>query len=95
VADGEYRTRSGRVLTDADVQALADEAERGYDVEPLRGQRFARGVGQRLSEGAYQVVVASDLDDMLQPWLAANGWELFPIPADSGDLPTYGIRARR
>jgi hypothetical protein len=30
----EYHTRSGRVLTDADNQALADEAERGYDVDP-------------------------------------------------------------
>ncbi len=30
-----YRTKSGRVLTDADVQVLADEAERGYDVEEL------------------------------------------------------------
>lgn len=30
-----YRTKSGRVLTDADIEALADEAERGYDVEHL------------------------------------------------------------
>ena len=30
-----YRTKTGRVLTDADIQALADEAERGYDVEHL------------------------------------------------------------
>ena len=30
-----YRTKTGRVLTDSDIQALADEAERGYDVEPL------------------------------------------------------------
>ncbi len=30
-----YRTTTGRVLTDADIQALADEAERGYDVERL------------------------------------------------------------
>lgn len=26
------RTRSGRVLTDADIEALADEAERGFDL---------------------------------------------------------------
>jgi hypothetical protein len=26
-----YRTKTGRILTDEDVQALADEAERGYD----------------------------------------------------------------
>lgn len=30
-----YRTRTGRVLTDRDIEALADEAERGYDVELL------------------------------------------------------------
>jgi predicted HicB family RNase H-like nuclease len=30
-----YRTKTGRVLTDADIEALADEAERGYDVEHL------------------------------------------------------------
>jgi len=28
----ELVTKSGRVLTDADIQALADEAERGYEV---------------------------------------------------------------
>lgn len=32
----EHRTASGRVLSDARVQALADEAERGYDVSQLR-----------------------------------------------------------
>ena len=29
----EYVTKSGKVLTDADLQALADEAERGYCTE--------------------------------------------------------------
>lgn len=29
----EYRTKSGRVLTDEDIERLADEAERGYDVK--------------------------------------------------------------
>ncbi len=28
-----YRTKTGRILTDADIKGLADEAERGYDVE--------------------------------------------------------------
>jgi hypothetical protein len=31
-----YRTKTGRILTDADLEALADEAERGYDVEHLK-----------------------------------------------------------
>jgi hypothetical protein len=30
-----YRTKSGRVLTDAEIEALADEAERGYDIDHL------------------------------------------------------------
>lgn len=37
-----YRTASGKVLTDADVEALADEAERGYDVEALKTRRRGR-----------------------------------------------------
>ena len=36
-----HRTKTSRVLTDADIQALADEAERGYDVE-----EFARRPGR-------------------------------------------------
>lgn len=31
-----YTTKSGKVLTDADIEALADEAERGYNVEKLK-----------------------------------------------------------
>ena len=31
-----YVTRTGRVLTNADIDALAQEAERGYDVSHLR-----------------------------------------------------------
>ena len=30
------RTKSGKVLTDDDIQALADEAEAGYDVSHLK-----------------------------------------------------------
>ena len=32
---GGYRTKSGKVLTDDEIQALADEAEAGYDVSHL------------------------------------------------------------
>jgi len=31
-------TKTGKVLTDADIEALADEAEAGYDVEHLKGK---------------------------------------------------------
>lgn len=31
-----YRTKTGRILTNDDIERLADEAERGYDVSKLR-----------------------------------------------------------
>lgn len=34
--EGGYRTKTGHVLTDAEIEALADEAEQGYDIEHLR-----------------------------------------------------------
>lgn len=33
----EYRTRTGKVLTEADLDALAEEAERGYEIDPAKG----------------------------------------------------------
>jgi Ribbon-helix-helix protein, copG family len=37
-----YRTSTGKVLTDRDIEALADEAEAGYDVETLKTRRRGR-----------------------------------------------------
>lgn len=37
-----YTTKTGRVLIDADIEALADEAERGYEVEDLKRRRRGR-----------------------------------------------------
>lgn len=37
-----YRTRTGKILTDADIEAIADEAERGYDFEFLTKHRRGR-----------------------------------------------------
>lgn len=37
-----YRTKTGKILTDSDIEALADEAERGYDVEVLKARRRGR-----------------------------------------------------
>ncbi len=37
-----YRTTTGKVLTDFDIEALADEAEQGYDVEELKTRRRGR-----------------------------------------------------
>lgn len=36
-------TRSGRPITDAEVEALAAEAEAGYDVDALIARRSKRG----------------------------------------------------
>ncbi|MHB1712329.1 MAG: ribbon-helix-helix protein, CopG family [Acidimicrobiales bacterium] len=37
-----YKTRTGKVLTDSDIETMADEAERGYDVEMLKSRRRGR-----------------------------------------------------
>lgn len=37
--EATYVTKTGRVLTDADCWALAEEAERGYDPEKLIPRR--------------------------------------------------------
>lgn len=37
-----YRTTSGKALTDADIEAMADEAERDYDVDELKTRRRGR-----------------------------------------------------
>ena len=37
-----FKTKTGKVLTDADIEAMADEAERGYDVEMLKSRRRGR-----------------------------------------------------
>lgn len=37
-----YETETGKVLTDLDIEAMADQAERGYDVETLKTRRRGR-----------------------------------------------------
>jgi hypothetical protein len=37
-----YKTKAGRVLTDTEIETLADEAARGYDVEQLKSRRRGR-----------------------------------------------------
>lgn len=48
-----YTTKTGRTLTDADIEAMADEAERGYDVDELKGRRRGRPL---LGSGPAEVV---------------------------------------
>lgn len=40
--ENRYTTKTGRVLTDADIDALADEAEHGYEVSELQAKRRGR-----------------------------------------------------
>jgi hypothetical protein len=43
MADGKpHTTKTGRVLSDAEIESLADEAEGGYDVEELKQRRRGR-----------------------------------------------------
>ena len=37
-----YTTKTGKVLTDSDIEAMADEAERDYEVETLKARRRGR-----------------------------------------------------
>ena len=37
-----YTTKTGKVLTDAEIEAMADEAQRGYDPETLKARRRGR-----------------------------------------------------
>ena len=37
------RTKSGKLITDADVETMAAEAEKGYDVDDLLARRGRRG----------------------------------------------------
>jgi hypothetical protein len=56
MTDGKtYRTRTGKLLTDADIEAMADEAERSYDVDALRGRSRGRG-RPRIGEAPSEVV---------------------------------------
>jgi hypothetical protein len=46
-----YKTKTGKVLTDADIERLADEAEQGYDVGVLKRRRRGRPmIGEAPSE---------------------------------------------
>lgn len=48
-----YVTRTGKELTDVDIEALADEAELGYDVDEIlarRGRRTAPVLGECASD---------------------------------------------
>jgi hypothetical protein len=57
----------GRTLTDADIEAKVDEAERGYDLETLRTQH-----GRPMSGPTPSEVVSVRLDPDLRPTVEAR-----------------------
>lgn len=60
----QFKTQTGKVLTDADIEALADQAERAYEVEvkarrrgrPMLGTAPAEVVPVRLDPELKQAV---------------------------------------
>ena len=77
-----YRTKTGRVLTDPDIQALADEAERGYDVE-----RLVKRPGRPRMGSAPAVVVPvrlhADLHAAVKAEAEAEGTSLSELVRDA------------
>lgn len=63
-----YRTKTGRVLIDSDIEALADEAEQGYDVDTLKVRRR----GQPMLGDAPAEVVPVRLDPSLKDAVEAR-----------------------
>jgi hypothetical protein len=76
-------TKSGKPITDADIEALADEAETGYDVDELIARRGKRG---RPSLGSGPATVESvRIEPELREQLTARA-------ADEGVSPSELIR---
>lgn len=94
----EFRTKSGRVLTDEDIQALADEAEAGLDVsklkrrEPVRRRTWVIGFFVRVE------VDATDANDAIHIANAAANWPgdwqppMDPVTV-TGDLNGHDVSA--
>ncbi len=75
---GELQTKTGRVLTDADIEALADEAEQGYDVEHLKRRTSMKRLTQELARIGLVEVPS-------EGWIAKCkcGWSSLPYPYGS------------
>ena len=93
-----FTTASGEVLTDEDIEALADEAERGYDLDEAtkvtvgaavsrRQGRLATRAGSRRPRLGRGVAVSA-------PWRTALPWGSRFSPAAVAfcpDLSYYGL----
>jgi CRISPR-associated endonuclease/helicase Cas3 len=61
-----YRTRTGKALTDAQIEAMADEAERGYEVTGLLARRRGRPLLGSAPAGVVPVRLDPDLRRAVQ-----------------------------
>jgi Mg-chelatase subunit ChlD len=79
VTDKTYTTKSGKSLTDADIEQLADEATTtGYDVEALKRRRR----GRPLIGSAPAEVVPVRLDPELRAAVEARATADQTTPSD-------------
>lgn len=63
----KFTTASGEVLTDEDIEALADEAERGYDLSRAKRVRIGRpALGESGSSPRVQIRVDPQLAEALK-----------------------------
>jgi len=65
-----YRTKTGRTLTDADIQAMADEAERGYDVAALKARQSRIKSGRPQTNGHVERLHRTLLEECWRPAFA-------------------------
>ncbi len=71
MSERKYKTRSGAVLDDADIERLADEAEAGYDTDEIIARRGRRPMGSgpaavvpvRLDPDLHSAALARASDD--------------------------------
>ena len=67
-----YKTKTGRVLTDADIEAMADEAERDFDVEKLKVRRRGRPMLGNAPSEVVPVRLDPDLRRAVEAWAEAD-----------------------
>ncbi|MEZ5239966.1 MAG: ribbon-helix-helix protein, CopG family [Microthrixaceae bacterium] len=67
-----YRTKTGRSLTDADIEALADEAEQDYDVAQVKARRRGRPMIGEAPAEVVPVRLDPSLKDAVEARAAAD-----------------------